>query len=86
MAIVADYDGQDCGTICFDGHAVEFFNKLGFQVHKMIPVPLKNMPNCPPCQLLIRRARKDIDHSLTPQSSSDNLTSSKKKRHSKSVL
>lgn len=97
---MADYHGQDCVTLCFDGHGVDFFLKVGFTLYKNIPDPIKKTA-CPAAQILIRRARLDIDHSLSSlslsHSSSSDLHSSHgsnkdhkqakdKKRSSKHVL
>jgi predicted GNAT family acetyltransferase len=92
---VADYHGQDCVTLCFDGHGVDFFLKVGFTLLKTIPEPIKKS-SCPPAQILIRRPRVDIDHALSSltlsHSSSSELNASQqssnkdKKRHSKHAL
>jgi hypothetical protein len=95
---VADYHGQDCATICFDGYAVEFFTKVGFTLLKTIVEPFKKSnikldKPVPPAQILVRRPRVDIDHSLSSLSlshssleSSGNNTNKDRKRSSKHVL
>ncbi len=88
---VADYHGQDCATLCFDGHAVDFFFKVGFTLYKTVEEPIKKS-SCPAAQILIRRPRGDIDHSLSlsrshsMHSEPDLHHSKDKKRASKHVL
>ena len=63
--------------------AVEFFLKLGFSVVKTIAEPIKSMRDCPACQLLIRKPRGDIDRSLSPRNSTNDILTPRKKQVSK---